>query len=81
MSRARLLALQVLVAVLGLAFWHLLTTTSLVGDPKKMQFFFSTPFDVLARCVRDLAGGEIWRHLFITLTEAFLAFVIGAAMR
>jgi len=79
MSRARLIALQVLVAVIGLAFWHLLTTTSLVGDPKKMQFFFSTPWDVLSRCVRDLAGGEIWRHLFITLTEAFLAFVIGAA--
>jgi NitT/TauT family transport system permease protein len=78
MNRARLIALQVLVAVIGLAFWHLLTTTSLVGDPKKMQFFFSTPWDVLARCVKDLAGGEIWRHLAITLTEALLAFVIGA---
>jgi sulfonate transport system permease protein len=78
MSRARLLALQVLVAVLGLAFWHILATTALVGDPKKMQFFFSTPFDVLARCAKDLSGGEIWRHLFITLTEAFLAFVIGS---
>ena len=78
MSRARLLALQILVAVLGLAFWHVLTTTPLAGDPKKMQFFFSTPWDVLARCVKDLAGGEIWRHLAITLTEALLAFVIGA---
>jgi sulfonate transport system permease protein len=78
MSRARLVALQVLVAVLGLAVWHVITTTALVGDPKKLQFFFSTPWDVLARCVKDLAGGEIWRHLFITLTEAFLAFVIGA---
>jgi len=54
------------------------TTTPLAGDPKKMQFFFSTPWDVLARCVKDLAGGEIWRHLAITLTEALLAFVIGA---
>ena len=78
MSRARLLALQILVAVLGLAFWHVLTTTPLAGDPKKMQFFFSTPWDVLGRCVKDLAGGEIWRHLAITLTEALLAFVIGA---
>jgi NitT/TauT family transport system permease protein len=78
MTRARLLVLQLLVAVAGLAVWHVLTTTSLIGDPKKMQFFFSTPFDVLARCFRDLTGGEIWHHLYITLTETFLAFVIGA---
>ncbi|HEY1243405.1 MAG TPA: ABC transporter permease [Hyphomicrobiaceae bacterium] len=78
MNRARLLALQILVAVLGLVFWHVLTTTSFLGDPKKMQFFFSTPFDVLARSFRDLTGSEIWRHLAITLTETGLAFVIGA---
>ncbi|MBO0765142.1 MAG: ABC transporter permease [Hyphomicrobiaceae bacterium] len=78
MNRARLLSLQVLVAVLGLAVWHVLTTTPLLGDPRKMQFFFSTPFDVLARCARDLEGSEIWRHLAITLTETGLAFVIGA---
>jgi NitT/TauT family transport system permease protein len=78
MTRARLLVLQLLVAVAGLAIWHVLTTTPLIGDPKKMQFFFSTPFDVLARCFRDLTGGEIWHHLSITLTETFLAFVIGA---
>src|SRR5699024_4850947 len=55
-SRPLLVALQILVAVLGLAFWHVLTTTPLLGDPKVMQFFFSTPYDVLARCVSDLAG-------------------------
>jgi NitT/TauT family transport system permease protein len=78
MKRVRLIGLQALVAVLALAFWHVLTTTSLVGDPRKMQFFFSTPLDVLARCARDLMGGEIWHHLYITLTETFLAFAIGA---
>jgi NitT/TauT family transport system permease protein len=78
MKRARLVALQILVAVLGLAVWHVLTTTWVMGDPKKLQFFFSTPLDVLARCVRDLTGGEIWHHLAITLTETFLAFAIGA---
>src|SRR5215510_5886331 len=78
MKRAPLIALQILVAVLGLALWHVLTTTWVMGDPKKMQFFFSTPLDVLARCARDLAGGEIWHHLAITLTETFLAFAIGA---
>jgi NitT/TauT family transport system permease protein len=78
MNRARLLFLQILVAVLAFLFWHVMTTTSLIGDPKKMQFFFSTPIDVLQRCFRDLTGGEIWHHLGITLTETFLAFVIGA---
>jgi NitT/TauT family transport system permease protein len=78
MNRALLLVLQILVAVVGLAFWHVLTTSSLIGDPKKMQFFFSTPWDVLARTFRDLIGGEIWRHLGITLTETGLAFLIGA---
>ena len=47
MSRARLLGLQILVAVLALGAWHVITTTTLVGDPRKMQFFFSTPWDVL----------------------------------
>jgi NitT/TauT family transport system permease protein len=79
MKRAQLLALQVLVAALCLAFWHVLTTTPLVGDPKKLQFFFSTPWNVLVRCFQDLTGGEIWHHLLITLEETFLAFAIGAA--
>ena len=35
-----------------------------VGQPRQIQFFFSTPLDVLARVVtRVLATGEIWRHL------------------
>src|SRR5262245_7019305 len=78
MKRAPLIALQILVAVLGLALWHVLTTTWVMGDPKKMQFFFSTPLGVLTRCASDLAGGEIWHHLHITLTETILAFAIGA---
>jgi NitT/TauT family transport system permease protein len=78
MNRAWLLVLQILVAVLGLAIWHVITTTTLVGDPRKLQFFFSTPSDVLVRTFRDLTGGEIWRHLAITLTETGLAFAIGA---
>ena len=43
MSRGLLLLLQVAVAVVAILLWHLFTTTSLVGDPSRMQFFFSTP--------------------------------------
>ena len=40
MSRGLLLLLQVAVAVVAILLWHLFTTTSLVGDPSRMQFFF-----------------------------------------
>ncbi len=43
-----------------------------------MKFFFSTPLDVGTRVVRMVTGGELWWHLWITLSETILAFVIGA---
>ena len=46
MKRAKLLTLQVLVAVVVVLFWHLISATTLFGDPKTMRFFFSTPADV-----------------------------------
>ncbi len=79
MKRAKLLILQALVMVVFLAVWHLVTTTSLFGDVKTTQFFFSTPGAVLSRTWTQLTGGEIYWHLGITLTETVLAFVIGSA--
>lgn len=79
MSRVKLLALQALVMVVALAIWHIVTTTSLFGDVKTTQFFFSTPIDVLGRTWRQLTGADIYWHLGITLTETVLAFVIGSA--
>ena len=46
MNRTLLLSLQIGVAVAMIAVWHVLTTTTLIGDPDKLQFFFSTPADV-----------------------------------
>ncbi|MFY8041194.1 MAG: ABC transporter permease [Bosea sp. (in: a-proteobacteria)] len=77
-SRFKITLLQVLVAVVFLLCWHIATTTPLFAEPKKMQFFFSTPIDVLARTWKQFTGGEIWYHLGITLTETVLAFVFGA---
>jgi NitT/TauT family transport system permease protein len=81
MSRATVVTLQILVAVLGLLFWHFSTTVPVWADGKPLidPFFFSTPLDVLVRTWHDFASGVIWRHLLITLTETVLAFVIGAA--
>jgi sulfonate transport system permease protein len=74
----RILLLQVLVAVAGLVGWHLLTTIPVGEKPLLDPFFFSRPLDVLARVYKDFASGVIWKHLWITLQETVLAFVIGA---
>jgi len=79
MNRVTLIALQVLVAVVALLIWHLLTTIPMSGGkPLFPPFFFSTPLDVLARIIKWFSEGTIWRHLWITLVEAMLAFVIGS---
>jgi NitT/TauT family transport system permease protein len=79
-SRSRLLALQVLVAVLAILFWHVVTTYPVFSDVKTMKFFFSTPVDVFWRVIRMFADGSVYRHLWITLVETILAFVIGASL-
>ncbi len=72
-ARAILLFWQIAVLVLFLALWHFGTAIGWL-DP----FFFSRPLDVLERTWRDFASGVIWRHLWITLLETILAFVIGS---
>jgi NitT/TauT family transport system permease protein len=79
MNRARLLALQVGVGIGMLVLWHVLTVYPIVGAPRQIQFFFSTPLDVLARVWKEFASGDIWYHLYITLLETLLAFAFGAA--
>src|SRR5689334_9391672 len=79
MNRARLLAWQVGVGVVMLALWHVLTVYPVIGTPRNIQFFFSTPLDVLARVWREFTGVEIWHHLWVTLSETVLAFAFGAA--
>lgn len=77
MNRAALILLQVLVALASLLVWHLVTTIP-ADKPLFPPFFFSTPLDVLERIVKWFSEGTIWRHLWITLVEAMLAFVIGS---
>ena len=78
MSRAKLLLLQAIVAVIAIALWHVLSTDAYFGVAVLPPFFFSTPGDVAARVVRLFAGGAIWRHLWVTLSESILAFAIGS---
>ena len=79
MSRPTLLLLQVLVAVLLVLLWHIFTTVPIGGIKLLPPFFFSTPSDVAARIGKWLVEGTIWHHLWVTLLEAMLAFLLGAA--
>ena len=78
MSRATLLSLQLLIAVIAIGLWHVLTTVPVGGITLLPPFFFSTPGDVAARVVKWFADGTIWKHLRTTLLESMLAFGIGS---
>ena len=78
MDRTRLLALQILVAVVCITFWHVFSTYDIAGVRLLPPFFFSTPLDVASRVAKWFVDGSIWRHLWITLVEAMLAFLVGS---
>jgi NitT/TauT family transport system permease protein len=78
-SRTALLLLQAAVAVITIALWYVLSTYEIFGTIVLPPFFFSTPLDVADRIVSLFAGGTIWKHLWVTLSESMLAFVIGSA--
>ena len=78
MSRRTLVLLQLLVAVCAVLVWHVLTTVPIAGVKLLPPFFFSTPSDVGRRILKWLVEGTIWHHLWITLSEALLAFVMGS---
>ncbi len=78
MSRIQLLILQVLVAVVGVGLWYALTTYPVFGRMILPPFFFSNPVDVGEQIVKWFATGVIWKHLWVTLIESILAFVLGS---
>jgi len=78
MSRATLFTLQVLVAVVFVGLWYALTTWPVFGVVLLPPFFFSNPVDVVHQIVKWFATGVIWKHLWVTLLESTLAFVIGS---
>jgi NitT/TauT family transport system permease protein len=78
MSRARLVVWQALVAIVAIALWYVLTTYKVFGKILLPPFFFSTPLDVAQQVVDWFASGVIWKHLWVTLEESILAFVLGS---
>jgi NitT/TauT family transport system permease protein len=78
MSNIRLLLLQVCVAIVAIAAWHVFTTYPIFGAILLPPFFFSNPVDVAEQIVAWFVSGVIWKHLWVTLIESVLAFAIGS---
>jgi NitT/TauT family transport system permease protein len=78
MSKFTLLLLQAGVAVVSIALWYVLSTYKVLGIILLPPFFFSNPVDVAAQVVDWFVSGVIWKHLWVTLIESVLAFVLGS---
>ncbi len=81
-GRLRLRALQALLFVLLLVIWYVLTSPTLLppiyfAEPNQAAFFFGEPVKVFARLWQWFVSGEIYEHLWVTLVETLLAFLIG----
>jgi len=75
---------QVLMLAGLFLFWHLATHPALIppfyfDNPNKAAFFFGQPLEVLSRIWTWFSSGSIYSHLWVTLMETVLAFVIGTA--
>ena len=76
---------QALLLVALFVLWHVGTSPTLLpplyfDDPNRAAFFFGEPLQVLGRIWNWFVGGDIYRHLWVTLLETLLAFVIGTVM-
>lgn len=65
--------------------WYVLTNPTLLpplyfDDPNKAAFFFGEPLKVMGRIWDWFSSGFIFPHLWVTLVETALAFVIGTAL-
>ena len=71
----RLRIYQVLLLIAVFAAWEILTRTEILPP-----FFFGRPLIVLEKAWDWFASGKIYEHLWITLVETVLAFVIGTLL-
>ncbi len=84
-GRLRLRVYQALLLVALVALWYVLTSPTLLPplyfkDPKQAAFLFGEPLEVAARLWNWFASGEIYIHLWVTLVETLLAFLIGTVL-
>ena len=68
-----------------LVVWHVGTSPTLLppiyfDDPDKAAFFFGEPLKVFERIWVWFSSGLIYRHLWVTLLETLMAFVVGTVL-
>ena len=85
MKRARLRLLQALLLVAIFVVWQLATQPDLIPpfvweNPNRAAFFFGEPVNMFKVIGAWFVDGTIYQHLWVTLEETVLAFVIGSAL-
>jgi NitT/TauT family transport system permease protein len=84
--RRRIWVWQVLLLVAIFALWQVLTQPGLVppiawrDNPERAAFFFGEPVKMFKVIFAWFSDGTIYRHLWTTLEETVLAFVIGSVL-
>jgi NitT/TauT family transport system permease protein len=73
-DKVRLWLSQAVLGAVLLGSWQ-----GLVDAGKIDKFFFSRPSDIFTRIATWFLSGSIWPHLWTTVEEAALAFLIGGA--
>jgi len=84
-STSALRVWQLLLFAAVMFFWYAATSPTLLppiyfDDPNKAAFFFGEPLKVLERVWQWFSSGSIYPHLWVTLVETALAFVVGTAL-
>ncbi|WP_226344041.1 ABC transporter permease [Agilicoccus flavus] len=74
-SNLAMRGLQLLLALVVLGLWELGGRAGLID-----QFFFPLPSDIFATVWTWVSSGYVFPHLWVTMQESVLAFVIGAAL-
>ena len=85
MSRRSLRLAQALMLFAIFFIWQILTDPDLLppivwDNPNRAAFFFGEPVKMAQVIWEWFAGGAIYPHLWVTLQETALAFLIGAAL-
>jgi NitT/TauT family transport system permease protein len=71
----KLRAYQALLLLAVFVVWYILTETEILPP-----FFFGKPLVVLEKTWEWFASGKIYSHLWITLVETALAFILGTLL-
>ena len=85
MKRSHLRAIQLLMLFAIFGLWQLLTQPHLLPpivweNPDRAAFFFGEPVKMFEVIWIWFSEGAIYKHLWVTLQETVLAFVIGSAL-